>query len=190
MKYLILIIALTSTAFALTPKERELVQGLTKINADLREQVSANEATIAKDASAYAELLATNAAQAEKLDKAMQSAKQQETDLSAQQIKIHEQAAQLAQTEKDRDAFKAEAAKYKLEAHRNAVQRDIACGIFAIAGTILIMTCSGQIIGAIVKFMPFFAPYGILLEIGLTVFFLNLLFWSGEGFLAVIYLHL
>lgn len=77
-----------------------------------------------------------------------------------------------------------------MEAHRNAVQRDIACGIFAIAGTILIMTCSGQIIGAIVKWLPSLAPYGILLEIGLTLFFLNLLFWGAEGALAVIYAHL
>ena len=176
----------TGTSYGLTPKERELVQGLTKINKDLREQVAVDEKAITQKDANYVFLQQKNESLSLKLEAAKKLTATQETELSLQQQKAKDQAAVLFQAEKDRDQFKADAAKYKRQAHVKSVVIDVTLGIIAIAVTVLVGMCSGQILGWIARVYPPSAAFGMLIEIGLLVGTPLIVFGFLKGVLAVV----
>ena len=190
MKSLLVLLCLASTAFALTPKERELVTGLSRINMELRANNASQEAQIERDAtdalfaSQKIDSLSARLAESKKLEG------DQEFELGIQQQKI-----KAVEDDRDRQAKRADAAEAKekakaLEAHRNATERDICLFIAAVFGTVLLMTYSGYIIGWIVKIFPQAAPFGIGLEIGIAVVFFGAIYGAGRGFLALVYSRL
>lgn len=179
------LIALSAT-FALTPKERELVQGLTKINTELRQQIATDEAAIQQKDTDYLFLQQKNEALTLKLDATKKVAAGQAFELSIQQQKLHDQMEVLDQAEKDRDTARAGLVKKTLEAHRNAVQRDICLVAFALAVTVLVMTCAGQIIAWIVRIYPPAAPYGALIEIALAIGTFAATYGAARGTIAII----
>lgn len=176
----------TGTSFALTPKERELVQGLTKINSELRQQVAADEKAITQKDADYLFLAQKNESLAAKLEAAKKLTATQETELSLQQQKAKDQAAALYREGLRADSAEAIAKKKTLEAHRNATERDICLLIAAVFGTVLAMTYSSYIISWIVKIYPPAAPFGIGLEIAIAVISFSALYGAGRGFLALI----
>lgn len=182
----ILALITLSTTLALTPKERELVQGLTGINKDLRAQITQNEAAISQKDTDYLFLQQKNDSLTVKLDATIKLATTQQADLTLQQQLLKDQEAALDKAEKDRDAFKLVAAKKTIEAHRNATERDICLLIAAVFGTVLIMTYSSYIISWIVKIYPPAAPFGIGLEIGIAILSFTALYGAGRGFLALV----
>lgn len=186
MKSLVLLIAFASTCLALTPKERELVQGLTSINTELRQQIEADEAMISQKDTDYLFLKQRNESLTLKHDALKKLAGDQEFELSLQQQKAKDQATVLEKAEKDRDDARSTAVKKTLEAHRNALERDICIIIAAIFGTVLAMTYSSYIISWIVKIYPPAAPFGIGLEIAIAVVSFSALYGAGRGFLALI----
>ena len=187
---LFLVCFLIGRASALTPKERELVNGLTKINTELRREITANEAAISQKDTDYLFLQQRNEAQAAKLALAQKNSETQTQDLLLAQGKVKAlEADRDAQTAR---AVKAEAlaAKKSVEAHRNATERDICLIIAAVFGTVLVMTYSSYIISWIVKIYPPAAPFGIGLEIAIAVVSFSALYGAGRGFLALVYSRL
>jgi len=184
------LLLVVATASALTPKERELVQGLTGINKDLRAQITQNEAAISQKDTDYLFLQQKNDSLTVKLDTTVKLATTQQADLALQQQMLKDQAAVLDKAERDRDAFKLVAAKKTIEAHRNATERDICLLIAAVFGTVLVMTYSSYIISWIVKIYPPAAPFGIGLEIGIAVLSFGAIYGAGRAFLALVYSHL
>ena len=182
---LICAISVIATASALTPKERELVQGLTGINKDLRAQIIQNEAAISQKDTDYLFLQQKNDSLTVKLDATVKLASDQQADLALQQSKLKAQAAALDKAAKDRDEARATAVKKTAEAHRNATERDICLLIAAVFGTVLVMTYSSYIISWIVKLYPPAAPFGIGLEIGIAILSFTALYGAGRGFLAL-----
>jgi len=183
---LICLLSVIATASALTPKERELVQGLTGINKDLRAQITQNEAAISQKDTEYLFLQQKNDSLTVKLDTTVKLATTQQADLALQQQMLKDQAAVLDKAERDRDAFKLVAAKKTAEAHRNATERDICLLIAAVFGTVLVMTYSSYIISWIVKIYPPAAPFGIGLEIAIAILSFTTLYGAGRGFLAIV----
>jgi len=186
MKTIILILAFATSAFALTPKERELVNGLDKINKDNKAEIATDKATIAKQTADYLILWNTADDQAKKLDEAKKLAGDQEFELELQQKKVHDQQSALDKTEKERDQFKADATKYKHQAHVKSVVIDVTLVGLSIAVTVLVMMFAGQIIAFIVKIFPAAAPFGALLEIGIAVGSFAISFGFLKGILAVV----
>jgi cation transport ATPase len=131
MKSFLLLIALASACFALSPKERELVQGLTQINKDLRAQITQNEAAISQKDTDYLFLKEKNEAQSARLENVKKLASEQEQDLALQDAKIKEQEQKLDTAIKERDAAKKVAAEKTKEAHDNASERDVFVWAFA-----------------------------------------------------------
>ena len=177
-------------AHALTPKERELVQGLNKINQELRADNETKDKAVAEADTKALFLQQKNEALAAKLDKAKSDEAQQTQDLLLAQGKV-----KALEQDRDRQARRADAAelqakKKTLEAHRNAVERDICLFAFALVGTVLIMTYSGYIIGWICKLWPAATPFGIGIEIALAVASFTAIYGLGRGTLALIYSHL
>lgn len=182
----ILALITLSTTLALTPKERELVQGLTGINKDLRAQITQNEAAISQKDTDYLFLQQKNDSLTVKLDATIKLATTQQADLTLQQQLLKDQEAALDKAEKDRDAAKAVAAKKTIEAHRNATERDICLLVAAVFGTVLVMTYSSYIISFICRLWPAAAPFGIGLEIGIAILSFTALYGAGRGFLAIV----
>ena len=186
MKPLIILLCLASTCLALTPKERELVQGLNSINAELRASIASQAAQIESDATT-----ALFAAQKiESLTLRLKEAKQieeaqfQDLLLQAGKIKALEQDREKAI--KRADSAETIAAKKTAEAHRNALERDICLFALSVAITVLVMIYSGQIIGWITSAFPALTPYGIGLWIGLAILTFLSTFGASRGVLAMI----
>lgn len=190
MKSIILLFALASTCLALTPTERQLVSGLNTINQDLRAQVADNEAKISQKDTDYIFLNQKNDSLSGLLKTANDKEKQQTQDLLLAQGKIKAIENERDQAITARDAALKEAAKWKVEAHRNAVERDLCLFAFAIVGTVLVMTYSGYIIGWLCKIWPALAPFGIGIEIALAIISFTAIYGAGRGVLALIYSHL
>lgn len=186
MKSLVLLIAFASTCLALTPKERELVQGLTSINTELRQQIEADEAAISQKDTDYLFLKQKNESLTLKHDALKKLAGDQEFELSLQQQKAKDQAAALYREGLRADSAEAISKKKTLEAHRNAVERDICLFALSVACTVLVMIYSGQIIGWITSKFPALTPYGIGLWLGLAVLTFLSSFGASRGVLAMI----
>ncbi len=170
----------------LTPDQRALVTGLTKNNKELMEKVAAMEKQIEADATTASFAAQRNESLMAKLIQAEVDSEAQLQDLLLQQGKI-------TALEKDRDfQFNRAEENFKqrniarLEAHRNAVERDIGVFFVATFGTILVMSYAAGIIGWIVKMFPALAPYGLGLEIALAIFSFAALFGAARGTLAII----
>jgi hypothetical protein len=186
----ILILLAASSAFCLTPKERVLVNGLGKINTGNELKLKENAATIAKQTADYLILWNTADSQSKTLENGKLLLQQQESELGTQQAKIHDQEVAMDKLAKDLKIALADVVKYKHEAHVKSVVIDVTLVGLAIAGTIVIMMCSGQIIGFIVKIWPPAAAFGLLLEIGIAVGSFAIIFGTCKGILAVIESHL
>ena len=187
---LICAISVIATASALTPIERELVQGLTSINKELRLEVADYEQKISQKDTDYITLQKTSDSLVVKLDATVKLASDQQADLALQQQMLKDQAAALDKAAKDRDEARATAVKKTAEAHRNATERDICLLIAAVFGTVLVMTYSSYIISWIVKLYPPAAPFGIGLEIAIAILSFTALYGAGRGFLALVYSRL
>jgi DNA replication initiation complex subunit (GINS family) len=186
MKSLILLIAFASTCLALTPKERELVQGLTNINRDLRIQIATDEAAISQKDTDYLFLKQRNESLTLKHDALKKLAGDQEFELSLQQQKAKDQAAALDKQTLRADSAESKLAKKTAEAHRNAVERDICLFALSVAVTVLVMIYSGQIIGWITSKFPALTPYGIGLWLGLAILTFLSSFGASRGVLAMV----
>ena len=186
MKPIILLLILAPVCLALTPKERELVNGLSKINTELRANNAEKDSQL--DKAATDALFA--AQKIESLSNRLVESKKLEGDqvfeLGLQQQKIRGLEQDLDKAISDLATAKRDAVKWKLEAHRNAVERDLCLVAFAVAVTVLVMTCAGQIIGVIVKAFPAAAPYGALIEIGLAIGAFSATYGLARGALAVV----
>jgi len=132
MKSLLVLLCLASTAFALTPKERDLVNGLSRINTELRANNASQEAQIAKDAtdalfaSQKIDSLSARLAESKKLEG------DQEFELGVQQKLIKEKSEELDAAYKGWNAAKKIADEKTIEAHRNAAERDVFVWAFAV----------------------------------------------------------
>jgi hypothetical protein len=131
------------------------------------------------------------------VDSADSKAAQAQADLAVSQADLEKAGADLKTLQEKFDHLrdqlseqKAKTAKFKLEAHRNAVERDICLYALAIAVTALVMACAGKIIAWISTIYPPAAPFGALIEIGLAVGTFFVTYGAGRGILAVIYSHL
>jgi len=131
------------------------------------------------------------------VDSADSKASQAQSDLVVSQADLEKAGADLKTLQEKFDHLrdqlseqKAKTAKFKLEAHRNAVERDICLYALAIAVTALVMACAGKIIAWISTIYPPAAPFGALIEIGLAVGTFFATYGAGRGILAVIYSHL
>ena len=132
MKTIFILIAFASTAFALTPKERQLVEGLNQINAELRADNEAKDKAVAEADTKAMFLQQKNDALSANLANAKTMEAQQTADLSLAQGKIH-----ALEQDRDKQALRADTAelqakKKTLEAHKNAQERDIFVWAFAL----------------------------------------------------------
>lgn len=186
MKSLVLLIAFASTCLALTPKERELVRGLTEINGDLRKQIEADEAAITQKDTDYLFLKQRNESLTLKHDALKKLAGDQEFELGLQQQKVRDQAKAMDALTSRAEKAEAIATKKTAEAHRNAVERDICLFALSVAVTVLVMIYSGQIIGWITSKFPALTPYGIGLWLGLAILTFLSSFGASRGVLALI----
>ena len=94
----------TGTSYGLTPKERQLVEGLNAINADLRAQVADNESKIMQKDTDYLFLKSKNDALSANLENSRAMESQQTADLTTAQGKVKA-------LESDRDAQQSRASK-------------------------------------------------------------------------------
>jgi hypothetical protein len=186
MKSLVLLIAFASSCLALTPKERELVQGLTSINMALRQQIEADEAAISQKDTDYLFLKQKNESLTLRHDALVKLAGDQEWELNQQQQKAKDQEQALFREGLRADSAEAIAKKKTLEAHRSATERDIGVFITSVFATVLVMIYSGQIIGWITSKFPALTAYGIGLWIGLAVLTFLSSFGAIRGVLAMI----
>ena len=183
---LVCLLLVIATAEALTPKERELVVGITKANEELRGNLAAKAKQADADA---ATILFAN----QKIESLTARLNQSKVDSEAQLQDLLLQAGKIKSLEQDRDyqagrADNAEqiAKKKAAEAHRNAVERDICLFALSVAVTVLVMIYSGQIIGWITSKFPALTPYGIGLWIGLAILTFLSSFGASRGILAMI----
>lgn len=165
------------TCLALTPKERELVQGLNGINAELRSSVTAQAAQIEK--------LTTDAVFAhqkiESLSENLISAKQTEEaqlqDLLSQQAKIHALEGAVDFQTKRADKNEAIAKEKTVEAHKSAQERDL----FVVAFAILAATAACYVLFPVInKVLNVTFPW-TLAWIGAWVFLVGV-FYGMERF--------
>jgi len=176
----------SAPAAQLTAEQRALVTGLTANNKELTAKVAAMEQQISEDAAKQV----FAAQKIESLTGNLITAKHNE---EAQYQDLLLQAGKITALESDRDFQLNRAEKLfgernmaRLEAHRNAVERDISCFISAAAATCLVMIYSGQIIGWITSKFPALTPYGIGLWIGLAILTFLSTFGASRGVLAMI----
>jgi len=186
MKPILILLLLAPVCLALTPKERELVVGITKANEELRANLVAKEQQIEADATTAVFAAQKIESLTSKLVQAKVNEEAQLQDLLLQQTKIHELEADRDSQKARADSCEAKLIKKAAEAHRNAVERDIGVFLAATFGTILIMSYAAGIIGWIVKLFPTLAPYGLGLEIALAIFSFAALFGAARGALALI----
>jgi F0F1-type ATP synthase assembly protein I len=175
-----------ATASALTPKERALVEGLSSINAELRQQIAVTEDVVEQKDTALTFLQQKNESLAARLADSKKLEGDQAFELGLQQAKIRDQAAALDKQTLRADTAEKTAAKKTAEAHRNAVERDICLFAFSVAVTVLVMIYSGQIIGWVTSKFPALTPYGIGLWLGLAVLTFLSSFGASRGVLAMI----
>lgn len=175
-----------ATASALTPKERQLVEGLSSINAELRQQIAVTEDVVEQKDTALTFLQQKNESLAARLVASKKLEGDQAFELGLQQAKIRDQAAELDAAVKRADSAESKLAKKTAEAHRNAVERDICLFALSVAVTVLVMIYSGQIIGWITSKFPALTPYGIGLWLGLAVLTFLSSFGASRGVLAMI----
>lgn len=174
------------TAHALTPKERELVQGLNGINAELRAKIAAQDAQLEQAQTAAMFAAQKNESLSARLAESKMLEGDQAFELGLQQAKIRDQAAALDAQTKRADKNEKEALKFKREAHVKSVVIDITLGVISIAITVLVGMCSGQILGWLAKMWPASAAFGALIEIGLLVGTPIIIFGFLKGLLAVV----
>jgi hypothetical protein len=101
-------------------------------------------------------------------------------------VYANEQFARANDNEKKLVAQKSQTEKYKREAHVKSTIIDITLGIIAVAVTVLVGMCSGQILGFVSKIYPPAAAFGMLIEIGLLVGTPVIVFGILKGVLAVV----